>query len=41
MKDRDATKQRIINAAGAIFKTEGRSGLKIARIAKKAGLTGA
>lgn len=38
MKDRDATKQKIINAAGEIFKTEGRKGLKIARIAKKAGV---
>jgi AcrR family transcriptional regulator len=38
MKDRDQTKQKIINAVGEIFKTEGREGLKIARIAKKAGV---
>ncbi|WPU97844.1 TetR/AcrR family transcriptional regulator [Mucilaginibacter sp. cycad4] len=38
MKDKDETKQKIINAVGEIFKTQGRKGLKIAHIAKKAGV---
>jgi len=35
-KDKELTKQRIINAVGKIFKTEGQKGLYIARIAKEA-----
>jgi len=38
MKNKELTKQRIINAVGEIFKTEGQKGLKIARIAAKAGV---
>ncbi|OKS88746.1 TetR/AcrR family transcriptional regulator [Mucilaginibacter polytrichastri] len=38
MKDREDTKQKIIKAVGEIFKTEGQSGLYIARIAKQAGV---
>jgi len=35
-KDKELTKQRIINTVGKIFKTEGQKGLYIARIAKEA-----
>jgi AcrR family transcriptional regulator len=38
IKDKELTKVKIINAVGEIFKTEGQKGLKIARIANKAGV---
>jgi AcrR family transcriptional regulator len=38
MKDRDETKQRIINAVGKIFRTQGRDGLNVSRIAREAGV---
>ena len=38
MKDKEQTKQRILDAVGELFKSEGQSGLNIARIAKKAGV---
>jgi AcrR family transcriptional regulator len=38
VKDRDKTKQRIIEVVGEIFKTEGYKGLYIARIAREAGV---
>jgi AcrR family transcriptional regulator len=38
MKDKDLTKQKIIDAVGEIFKAEGQKGLYIARIARKAGV---
>jgi AcrR family transcriptional regulator len=38
MKDKDLTKQRIINAVGEIFRIEGHTGLYIAKIARQAGV---
>jgi len=38
MKNKEETKQRIINAVGEIFKVDGRTGLNYARIASKAGV---
>ncbi|WP_179414659.1 TetR/AcrR family transcriptional regulator [Mucilaginibacter sp. E4BP6] len=38
MKNKEETKQRIINAVGEIFKVEGREGLNYARIAKRTGV---
>jgi AcrR family transcriptional regulator len=38
VKDRDETKQKIINAVGEIFRVEGQKGLYIARIARQAGV---
>ena len=38
MKDKDLTKQKIINAVGEIFKSDGKKGLYIARIARTAGI---
>jgi AcrR family transcriptional regulator len=38
MKDKDQTKQKIINAVGEIFKKEGHKALYIARIARQAGV---
>ena len=38
MKDRELTKQKIVCAVGEIFRTEGEKGLKIKRIADRAGV---
>ncbi|SDT56282.1 transcriptional regulator, TetR family [Mucilaginibacter mallensis] len=38
MKNKDLTKQKIIDAVGEVFKTEGQKGLYIVRIAKEAGV---
>ncbi|GAA3989899.1 hypothetical protein [Mucilaginibacter dorajii] len=38
MKNKDDSKQKIINAVGKIFRTEGPAGLYYTRIAREAGV---